>query len=578
MSDRRPNSRSIRASRGVIAWAQLSAAAMALTFAGCGGDGSVPGTESVRGVEAELTQAERMARYAQIRDAAGARGIDHTGYLLAGIAYAETGLAHCWSEATWACQGPNSPDCGGGPVIAGAADGPCSAQQGGLGMFQFDAGTFTDTLNKYGQDVLTVAGNTSHALDYAINMVKISDYTTNAETDAKALQWIIDFDINNATLRDQWIKTVTHYYNGCAPSYSCWSQRYAHYNDSLQTVIDETGLDFWVADKAPSGYLDHAGCDKLDGWAQDADTPTQSIDVHLYFDSVPGDANAKTLVVKADKTRDDLCGPLGSCNHAWEVQVPRSLMDGSQHTVHAYGINTSGKGPNPELAQSPATFQCDAPAAPVDAAQGVRRHVTSPESFGAWRFSAFQDVAHVSDTSLQAYSKGPDWPATPLLAQGDDGSPEVWSIDGTSRRHVQSMDDLNAWRFDTAAIEQWQASKLQGFEQGITWPHIPFLVQGSGPEVYVIDSSEPVGASGSAGAAGSAGASSDGGVVVTPADGGAGHAGQSSKGSWQSSEDGGSCSVTGAGLGGDWGWVAMAWLAVMRGIRRRSLRRTPAAQ
>ena len=113
-------------------------------------------------------------------------------------------------------------------------------------MFQFDAGTFTDTLNTYGSDVLTVAGNTSHALDYVINMVKISAYTTNAGTDAKALQWVIDFDLSNSTLRDQWIKTVTHYYNGCQPGWSCWSQRYNHYNDSLQTVIDETGLPFWV--------------------------------------------------------------------------------------------------------------------------------------------------------------------------------------------------------------------------------------------------------------------------------------------------------------------------------------------
>ncbi len=194
-----------------------------------------------------LTLAERMARYAKIRDASTARGILGRGYLLAGIAMAETNLQHCWSEATWACKGPNSSDCGGGPVIAGSADGPCSAQQGGLGMFQFDAGTFTDTLNKYGSDVLTVAGNTSHAIDYVINMVKISAYTTNAETDAKAKAWINNFDLNNATLRDQWIKTVTHYYNGCAPSYSCWSQRYKHCNDSLSAVMGETGLGFWGA-------------------------------------------------------------------------------------------------------------------------------------------------------------------------------------------------------------------------------------------------------------------------------------------------------------------------------------------
>ncbi|HNS99121.1 MAG TPA: VCBS repeat-containing protein [Polyangiaceae bacterium] len=202
--------------------------------------------EPIASVEAYLTLAERMARYEKIRDAAAARGITSTAYLLAGIAHAETGLAHCWSEATWACQGPYSPDCN-GPVIAGAGDGPCSLQQGGLGMFQFDAGTFTDTLNKYGNDVLTIAGNTSHAINYVINMVKVSAYTTNAETDAKALQWINNFDFGNGTLRDQWIKTVTRYYNGCQPGWFCWSDRYNHYNNSLQTVVNETGLDFWIA-------------------------------------------------------------------------------------------------------------------------------------------------------------------------------------------------------------------------------------------------------------------------------------------------------------------------------------------
>ncbi|MCA9614322.1 MAG: hypothetical protein KC586_16315, partial [Myxococcales bacterium] len=85
-----------------------------------------------------LTAAQRRVRAGEIRDAAAANGITQ-GWLLAGIADAETRMSHCWSELTWACQGPNSSDCGGGPVVAGAGDGPCSLRQGGLGMFQFDA-------------------------------------------------------------------------------------------------------------------------------------------------------------------------------------------------------------------------------------------------------------------------------------------------------------------------------------------------------------------------------------------------------------------------------------------------------
>jgi len=222
--------------------------------------------------------AGKLARYRVIRDSAGARGISNA-YLLAGIANTESNMAHCWSEATWACQGPSSQDCGGGPVIAGAGDGPCSAQQGGLGMFQFDAGTYNDTLNAYGRDVLTVDGQIGHAIGYVVNMVKISAYTTNAETDEKARAWINNFDIDNAGLRDQWIKTVLRYYNGCQPGWSCWQTRYGNYSDGLWAAVNEPGgRAFWdreestrCGDSPPvvgainAKYLALGGCNSLLG-------------------------------------------------------------------------------------------------------------------------------------------------------------------------------------------------------------------------------------------------------------------------------------------------------------------------
>jgi hypothetical protein len=115
-------------------------------------------------------------------------------------------------------------------------------------MFQFDAGTFTDTLNVYGSNILTVDGQIEHAIAYVTNMVKISVYTTNAETDAKARAWINNFDPGNATLRDQWIKTVLRYYNGCQPTWSCWSPRYQTYSDGYNRAInDPGGLGFWAS-------------------------------------------------------------------------------------------------------------------------------------------------------------------------------------------------------------------------------------------------------------------------------------------------------------------------------------------
>ena len=194
---------------------------------------------------AELTKEQRMGRYATVRDAVNARGLEGKGYMWAGIAYQETGLSQCWSELTWACKGPSSPDCGGGPVVAGAGDGPCSLQQGGLGMFQFDGWTFDQTLKRDGDQILTVAGNVNRAVDFVLNMVRISAHTSNSETPEKAAQWIRDFDPNNATLRKQWITTVTHYYNGCPPGGSCFPERYSKYDAGLQIVLDESGLPFW---------------------------------------------------------------------------------------------------------------------------------------------------------------------------------------------------------------------------------------------------------------------------------------------------------------------------------------------
>ena len=235
--------------RALASLALATLALVSLSIAGC--EDPDPGGERLRKVQAELTKDQRIARYTQIKAAAAGRGVPAHAFLLAGIAYAETNLAHCWSEATWACKGPSTPDCN-GPVIAGSADGPCGDQQGGLGMFQFDAGTYSQTLAAYGNDVLTVAGNVSHAIDFVLNMVKKSTYTTNAETTDKALAWINNFDINNGTLRDQWIKTVTRYYNGCLPTYSCWTQRYNHYNDSLSSVLSDTnGTAFWQTVVAP---------------------------------------------------------------------------------------------------------------------------------------------------------------------------------------------------------------------------------------------------------------------------------------------------------------------------------------
>ena len=102
-------------------------------------------------------QSRRQANAEVIRDTAALAGLNNS-VLLAGIAEVETTLAHCWSDAPWACKGPASASCGGGPVLAGSADGACSLERGGLGMFQFDGGIYSQTVDEYGDEVLTLEG------------------------------------------------------------------------------------------------------------------------------------------------------------------------------------------------------------------------------------------------------------------------------------------------------------------------------------------------------------------------------------------------------------------------------------
>lgn len=204
--------------------------------------------------ESRLSAAARRARAAQIRDAAHANGIDQ-GWLLAGIADSETGMSQCHSELTWACEGPFSADCG-GPVVAGAGDGPCSLMQGGLGMFQFDAGTFTQTLAREGDRILSIAGNVAAGVDFVTAMVVRSVYIPGVDNRAQAIAWMNDVRVGNDHW-DPWIRTVTHYYNGCTPSASCFPSRYARYRDHTSDVYGEMGADFWVF-APPTPTLDAA--------------------------------------------------------------------------------------------------------------------------------------------------------------------------------------------------------------------------------------------------------------------------------------------------------------------------------
>lgn len=194
-------------------------------------------------LRSSVTGALRDSRLRTIRDRAATRGLSN-GLLLAGIADAETNLAHCYSEATYHCPGPYSAECG-GAVLAGSGDGACNLLQGGLGFFQFDAGTHSQTLAREGNRILTVQGSTDAAVDFVVAMVRSSIYISGVSTQADALAWMNAVRVDGPRW-SAWIDTVTHYYNGC-PRATCgvYTDRYRKYDGFTRSLLSEKGSTFW---------------------------------------------------------------------------------------------------------------------------------------------------------------------------------------------------------------------------------------------------------------------------------------------------------------------------------------------
>lgn len=224
---------------------------MLLGLAACAAE---PAPPKAAGLSAQV----RRERLALIRDTAAEMGVTNAA-LIGGIAVSETNLAHCWSEATYACKGPDSPSCA-GPIIAGSADGPCAAMQGGLGLFQFDAGTWADTLATYGDDILTVSGNTAQAVGYVIEQVMVD--VPGATSWLTAADWINRVPlIAGDPMTEQWARLLACRYNGCCAASALCGQRAAGYRDHALALYGELGEAFWrTADRCqalpPGGVID----------------------------------------------------------------------------------------------------------------------------------------------------------------------------------------------------------------------------------------------------------------------------------------------------------------------------------
>lgn len=193
--------------------------------------------------QAAVSASVKRARAELIRDSAAEMGV-YNAALLGGIAVSETNFAHCWEEAQFACKGPATAACGGGPIIAGAGDGPCVNEQGGLGMFQFDAGTYAQTLATYTDAILSVEGNTAQAVSFVVDKVQL-DIDGVADWES-AVAWMNAVPVvAGDPLVERWGRLMACRYNGCCSTSSLCNSRAAGYRDNAIDLYNEFGADFW---------------------------------------------------------------------------------------------------------------------------------------------------------------------------------------------------------------------------------------------------------------------------------------------------------------------------------------------
>ncbi len=217
-------------------------------------------TDPTRAVEPEpdaprLSSALLEERCDQIKETAAERGITNP-VVIAGIANHETHLVQCLSEWPIHCAGPHSDECN-GPVLAGSGDGPCWQRQGGLGMFQFDAGNYDQTLASYGHDILDVAGNVDAGIDVIIHKLRVCQHTSAIATSDQAAIELINRATPGTADYEAYISTMASCYNGCQPHYtSCSHQGMRNnYKAGVQGLIDALGEEYWTTRASAAARL-----------------------------------------------------------------------------------------------------------------------------------------------------------------------------------------------------------------------------------------------------------------------------------------------------------------------------------
>jgi hypothetical protein len=236
-------------------WTLPALAVVAATALGCTAslDSQQDDSENTNSFDDALTNTQKRAVSDHIKSVSAGKGVTNP-LLFAGVPNHESGLVQCWKDATWACQGPHSNYCG-GPVIAGSGDGPCSQKQGGLGMYQLDAGTYSQTLASYGSNVVELDGQIDKGVDTIVQKVWHCPNTPHFNNEAEVVAWI-NAAKPGTSKYEVFLSAMAECYNGCQPGWSCYEPMRANYRAGVQKLVDAFGNAYWYGGGSPPP----AGC------------------------------------------------------------------------------------------------------------------------------------------------------------------------------------------------------------------------------------------------------------------------------------------------------------------------------
>ena len=109
------------------------------------------------------------------------------------------------------------------------------------------------------------------------------------------------------------------------------------------------GYNISSSGNAPTGWLDSVtsegvGKIRVRGWTLDADSPTTSLDVHVYIGGAAGDSNAEGHVIKANLERSDIAAAYPGAGSAHGFDAVINTSKSGDQPVYVYGINVGGGG------------------------------------------------------------------------------------------------------------------------------------------------------------------------------------------------------------------------------------------